>query len=170
MAFQQLWLLVSTSKSILGIAVGVNVTGAGLGTFASGPLLHLFLDKYGVHGSFLLMACIVAQAVIFGALVIPSHLEIEAKIKNKIANDTSASFKERCKNHFRILQNKTLSLILLAFVLWNIPYGIILMHLPNYSISTGVSGRTRRAVDNNIWTRKFTQPNINRINPRSGRI
>ena len=85
------------------------------------------------------MACIVAQAVIFGALVIPSHLEIEAKIKNKIANDTSASFNERCKNHFRIFQNKTFSLILLAFVLWNIPYGIILMHLPNYSISTGVS-------------------------------
>ena len=126
-------------KKYLGVAVGVNVTGAGLGTFASGPLIHFFLDKYGVHGSFLLMAGIVAQAVIFGALMIPSHLEIQTKIKNKMANDTSTSFKERIKNHLRIFQNKTFSLILLAFVLWNIPYGIILMHLPNYAISTGAS-------------------------------
>ena len=126
-------------KKYLGVAVGVNVTGAGLGTFASGPLLHFFLDKYGVHGSFLLMACIVAQAVIFGALMIPSHLEMEAKIKNKMANDSSTGFKERCKNYFCIFKNKTFSLILLAFVLWSLPYGIILMHLPNYSISTGVS-------------------------------
>ena len=71
--------------------------------------------------------------------MIPSRLEMEAKIKNKMANESSTSLKERCKNYFCIFKNKTFSLILLAFVLWSLPYGIILMHLPNYSISTGVS-------------------------------
>ena len=126
-------------KKYLGFAVGINVTGAGLGMFASGPLIQYFLNTFGVHGTFLLKAAVLVQVIVFGALMRPSNLEISTKVNNKHKHDGVFTFSKKCINYFSIFSNKTFSIVLFIFILWNIAYGIVLLHLPNYAITKGAS-------------------------------
>ncbi|KAJ8321166.1 hypothetical protein KUTeg_001291 [Tegillarca granosa] len=59
-----------------GLAVGLSTSGIGLGAFIIPPLVDMFFLIYGFTGAFILMAGVVLQVTICGALYRPLHVQL----------------------------------------------------------------------------------------------
>lgn len=126
-------------KKYFGIATGVVAAAGGCGMLAGGPLVQFFLDKYGLHGAFLVMGAVTSNCIMAGALMRPSGLEIYHKEERNL---TQAKLQKKCANirnmiDTDILKNKAFLMIFLATLLWQSAYAIILLHLPNFSVTKG---------------------------------
>lgn len=64
-------------------ATGIAVCGSGIGTFALAPLVEYFVEHYGWKGAMLLVAGIVLNCCIFGALFRPLSEERGQKSKSE---------------------------------------------------------------------------------------
>lgn len=53
------------------LATGIAVCGSGVGTFAFAPLATMLLNAYGWRGANLILAGLILNCVIFGALMRP---------------------------------------------------------------------------------------------------
>lgn len=60
----------------LALASGLSVTGQGLGLLVFSILLNFCFEYYGLKGTFLFMACLTLQKLVFGSLLQPSTIEM----------------------------------------------------------------------------------------------
>ncbi|CAC5421059.1 SLC16A12 [Mytilus coruscus] len=137
---------VTTSIVILGYAfekyrsatVGVSMAFAGAGMFACGPLVQSLVDNYSVLGAFLLLGGIASNFFVCGALMKPSGLEEWHKkfLKHNKQNTGASSILKRFL-HFGVFKNISFVFILLGAIFVGLPYSLVLLHLPNYSVTEG---------------------------------
>lgn len=118
-----------------GIAVGVNVAGAGIGMFAGGPFIQYLIDQYSLRGAMLILGAFGGQAIVFGALMRPTEIEMSYKT----TNEKSDSKKKRSHFQCSVFRNKSFLCILVASFFWNVPYNILFIHLPRFSVEYGAT-------------------------------
>lgn len=70
------------------LATGIAVCGSGFGTFIFAPLINLLLTQYGWRGAMLIIAAVVLECIIFGALFRPLEYETDV-IKEKETPENS---------------------------------------------------------------------------------
>lgn len=87
-------------ESKRSLATGIAVCGSGVGTFAFAPLATVLLQTYGWKGANLILAGIILNCVIFGALMRP----LEYPKKNKIANNSDRATSVITLENSRIFQ------------------------------------------------------------------
>ena len=118
-----------------GLAVGINVAGAGIGMFASGPFVQFLIDEYGIRGALLILGAFGGQTIMFGALMKPNQVEMSYKSSN------NEGLAEKKKGHFNcsIFRNKAFCCVLASAFMWNVPYNILFIHLPRFSVEYGAT-------------------------------
>ncbi|XP_061171700.1 uncharacterized protein LOC133181178 [Saccostrea echinata] len=119
-----------------GLAVGLNVAGAGLGMLAGGPLIQFLIDQYGLRGALLILGAFGSHNVVFGALMRPTEIEMSYKNKGKTLPEKRSSM---CNFRCDILKKKSFLCILISAFLWNIPYAILYLYLPRFSVVNGAT-------------------------------
>ncbi|CAG2185996.1 unnamed protein product [Mytilus edulis] len=131
-----------------GLALAVVVSGAGFGMFIAGPILQALINKYGLQGAFLVLGAISSNQIVIGTLMRPSDLENRHKndLKRKrdmdrMTSKSNNTISYTLKNlfHFDILSDKSFMFCSLQYLLWSIPFSILLLHLTNYAILQGSS-------------------------------
>lgn len=87
--------------------MGVNVAGAGLGMFAGGPFIQYLIDQYSLRGAMLVLGAFGGQAIVFGALMRPTEIEMSYKTTNEKSDSKK-------KSHFQcsVFRNKAFLCIL----------------------------------------------------------
>ena len=120
-----------------GFAVGVCVTAAGAGMFICGPMHQYLIDNYSILGAFLLLGGISSHLFVFGALMKPSGLEVWHKQFLKKKNENTGSNVLKRFLHFEIFKNVSFWCILISGIFTGLPFSLILIHLPNYSVTLG---------------------------------
>lgn len=120
------------------ITVGISVACAGAGMFATGPMIQHLIDNYSIKGAFLLLGAIGSNLILCGALMKPSELE---KWHKKFVTDENRTPYNVLKNslHLKVFKNPSFCFIILGTIFVGLPYNLILLHLPNYSITQGYS-------------------------------
>lgn len=118
-----------------GFAIGFAVAGAGTGMFISGPLFQYLIDSYGLQGAMLILGAIFANQIVLGCLMRPSETEIQHKALRQ--NDEKSSINLRKILHLDIFCDKMFLVILLQFLIWNTPFSMLMLHLPNFSVVNG---------------------------------
>lgn len=116
------------------------MSGAGVGTFITGPFVQFLLNNFGLEGTFLILAGVGSQTIVFGALMRPLYTRDKSSIhqKNKKEKESSKPcFDMKNILHFDILLDKKFMCCSLQFLLWNMAFSIIMLHLVNYSIMQG---------------------------------
>ena len=66
------------------LANGIANSGTGFGMLAMGPVIHVLLSNYGLHGTFLILCGICLNGIIFG-LLIPNNEEFPKNEVEKLA-------------------------------------------------------------------------------------
>lgn len=69
-----------------GLANGISTTGSGLGFFIFPPLLTYLLEEFGLKGTCIILAGIMMQGIVCGALVIPLKHQLSNSDKAKMRN------------------------------------------------------------------------------------
>lgn len=115
--------------------MGVNVAGAGIGMFAGGPFIQYLIDQYSLRGAMLILGAFGGQAIVFGALMRPTEIEMSYKTTNEKSDS------KKKKSHFQcsVFRNKAFLCILVASFFWNVPYNILFIHLPRFSVEYGAT-------------------------------
>ncbi|XP_030755202.1 monocarboxylate transporter 12 [Sitophilus oryzae] len=80
------------------LATGIAVCGSGLGTFIFAPIISKLLAEYGWRGSILIIAGIVLESIIFGALFRP----LENENGNGSKKEDVVTLPKRCEGHVDI--------------------------------------------------------------------
>lgn len=62
------------------LATGIAVCGSGFGTFVFAPVINLLLTEYGWRGAMLIIAAIVLECILFGALFRPLEYEVQKPV------------------------------------------------------------------------------------------
>ncbi|CAC5421058.1 unnamed protein product [Mytilus coruscus] len=131
-----------------GLALAVVVSGAGIGMFIAGPLLQALLNQYGLQGAFLVLGALSGNQIVIGTLMRPSDLENKHKNDMKRKRDMDMMTSKSNNNisytlknllHFDILSDKSFMFCSFQYLLWNIPFSILLLHLTNYAVLQGSS-------------------------------
>ncbi|XP_071163228.1 monocarboxylate transporter 12-like [Mytilus edulis] len=130
-----------------GVAIGIVTSGAGIGTFITGPLVQYLIMEYGLEGTFLLLAGLGGNVIVMGALVFPSDLEHKHKREAKLNYSKETTTKQHCcmnfdiENilHFDIFLDKTFMCCCVQYCLWSMAFSILMLHLINYAIIQGTS-------------------------------
>ncbi|XP_062592358.1 monocarboxylate transporter 12-like [Saccostrea cucullata] len=118
-----------------GLAVGLNVAGAGIGMFVGGPLIQFLIDQYGLRGALLMLGAFGSHNVVFGALMRPTEIEMSHKHLGKALSEKKNISNFRCD----ILREKSFLCILISAFLWNVPYTILYLYLPRFSVVNGAT-------------------------------
>ncbi|XP_071116472.1 monocarboxylate transporter 12-like isoform X1 [Haliotis cracherodii] len=135
-------------KKYLGITAGVSMTGAALGLFSGGPVIRLFVDNYGLSGTFLLMGGVGANMCACGMLFRPTKLERILK-KKRLKNENQTlreSARDAWQRYVLIFQNKAFALYCVSIFSWNLAQSAIYLHLPFYAQSKGTSPESAAAL------------------------
>ncbi|XP_045195972.2 monocarboxylate transporter 4-like [Mercenaria mercenaria] len=118
-----------------GIAVGISTSGVGFGCFLFPPVIELFFNYYGYSGTFLILAAIISNFFVCGALFRPLELQwklmeydrrkkkvtiareslLDSKIVRKIEKNTSVEDNEHIESQNMSVFKRKLSKIKLAF-------------------------------------------------------
>lgn len=79
-------------ESKRSLATGIAVCGSGVGTFAFAPLAKFLLNQYGWKGANLILAGVIFNCAIFGALMRPlEYTKTEKRTKISIRNSSSGT-------------------------------------------------------------------------------
>ncbi|XP_046582140.1 monocarboxylate transporter 12-like isoform X2 [Haliotis rubra] len=135
-------------QKYLGITAGVSMTGAALGLFSGGPVIRLFIDNYGLSGTFLLMGGIGANMCACGMLFRPTKLERDLKQKRQESSKQTMreSARDGWQRYVLIFQNRTFGLYCVSIFSWNLAQSAIYLHLPFYAQSKGTSPESAAAL------------------------
>lgn len=79
-------------ESKRSLATGIAVCGSGFGTFVFAPLASFLLETYGWRGANLILAGIILNCVIFGALMRPLEYKGGSKGENLARNPSVLTF------------------------------------------------------------------------------
>ncbi|XP_031332551.1 monocarboxylate transporter 7 isoform X3 [Photinus pyralis] len=63
------------------LATGIAVCGSGVGTFAFAPLANMLLDAYGWRGANIILAGLILNCIVFGALMRPLEYPKSSNVK-----------------------------------------------------------------------------------------
>jgi MFS family permease len=83
-------------EKLRSLATGIAVCGSGFGTFIFAPLTEFLIQKYGWRGALLIIAGIVFNCAIFGAMFRP--LEAPKKKNNRIVYELTEKSKKKKDN------------------------------------------------------------------------
>lgn len=124
-----------------GIAIGVTMSGAGIGTFITGPFVQYLLNTYRLVGTFLLLAGFGVHAVVFGTLIRPKTMGDTSYCPNRQTENKSNALCSDIKNtlNFDIFLDKAFVCCGLLFLLWNMAFSIIMIHLVNFTVVQGTA-------------------------------
>jgi predicted MFS family arabinose efflux permease len=95
-------------EKLRSLATGIAVCGSGLGTFIFAPLTEWLITYYGWRGAMLIIAGVVFNCTIFGALFRP----LQEKPKQKISA-------ENTDVELTVLKNKQVNNIVIFIVFIN---------------------------------------------------
>lgn len=122
------------------------MSGVGIGAFTLAPILQTVSDSYGYFGLWLTCSGLTLQYCVFGAMLFPSRLELERKIKTQFS---TIDKDQRREGLFHKLQNfgkscgrfyrKELVFVYLSMFLCNIGIYLIYLHFASYVLSVGFS-------------------------------
>lgn len=123
------------------------MSGAGIGTFITGPLVQYLIMEYGLQGTFLLLAGLGGNVIVMGALMFTSDLEHKHKREAKLNYSKEATTKRHCCMncdiqkilHFDIFLDKTFMCCCVQYCLWIMAFSILMLHLINYAIIQGTT-------------------------------
>jgi len=118
------------------MAMGIAITGNGLGIVIFPTLTQILLDYYNLKGTFLLLGAIAFQSCVFAAFLRPHPLEIERKTslktnKLRICNEI--------QQHIRIFNNASFVCFCLSIFCWSSAINTCVLYMPDFFISNGVS-------------------------------
>ncbi|CAC5421057.1 SLC16A12 [Mytilus coruscus] len=123
------------------------MSGAGIGTFITGPLVQYLIMEYGLQGTFLFLAGLGGNNIVMGALMFPSDLEHKHKRESKLNHSKDTTPKRKCcinydlQNilHIDIFLDKTFMCCCVQYCLWSMAFSILMLHLINYAIIQGTT-------------------------------
>ncbi|XP_067670667.1 monocarboxylate transporter 12-like isoform X1 [Haliotis asinina] len=135
-------------QKYLGITAGVSMTGAALGLFSGGPVIRLFIDNYGLSGTFLLMGGVGANMCACGMLFRPTKVEKDLKKKRQNSSEQTIteSVRDAWQRYVLIFQNRPFALYCVSIFSWNLAQSAIYLHLPFYAQSKGTSPESAAAL------------------------
>ncbi|KAK6196127.1 hypothetical protein SNE40_001413 [Patella caerulea] len=116
------------------IALGIATAGSGLGAFVFPPLTQLFLDTYGLNGTFLMLGALGFQSSACGALMEPTEQELSLEPafccnrKNNVPEKDMSKWKDR----FRFCQAVHYRLLLVNSIAFHLANSSVFLFLPDY--------------------------------------
>jgi MFS transporter, OFA family, oxalate/formate antiporter len=140
----QRWFIVNR-----GLALGIALSGIGIGTFVWAPAVNYFIYEYGWRTAYVAMGAIVFSALGLAILLIamPEDKDVESLGSNKHSSDTyeqslpSLSKSEDMKLS-DALRKSQLWLICFIQFLFNIGIFFIFVHLVPFAVQTGINAQS----------------------------
>ena len=123
------------------LAMGVAVSGAGVGMLTLSALMQFARDNYGDFGFFIIMAGAFFHLVLFGMVCFPSPLELGAQKKRKL--ESKENSKRNCnitlivQPYLKVGLNKGCGCLCCAIFTYCFGTCLLYLHLPEYIISKG---------------------------------
>lgn len=81
------------------LATGIAVCGSGFGTFVFAPVISKLIEQFGWRGSILILAGVVLECVLFGALFRPLGEDKDEDVKENQLKPTEAQTDIHVSNH-----------------------------------------------------------------------
>lgn len=120
-------------------ALGIAVSGVGVGTCILSPVMELVREFYGNSGYFIILAGIGFHKCLFAVLCRPSRLELARQ--ESINSDTEERISKRqlLKHYAKVYANKLIICFSLSLMMFSIGTYMIFLHLPHFALVTGYS-------------------------------
>ena len=123
------------------LAMGVAVSGAGVGMLTLSALMQFARDNYGDFGFFMFLAGVFFHLVLFGMVCFPSSLELGGQKKRKL--ESKENSKRKCnitsmvQPYLKVGLNKGCLCLCCAMFTYCFGTCLLYLHLPEYIISKG---------------------------------
>ncbi|XP_052225086.1 monocarboxylate transporter 12-B-like [Dreissena polymorpha] len=123
-------------------ALGVAISGVGVGTCIFSPILELMCGLYGRRGYFIMLAGISLHKCLFAVLCRPSRLERARQRSLKTNDEAPLSKSQIMKLYANVYANKLIICFSLSLMLFSVGTYMIFLHLPAVAVSKGHSRMT----------------------------
>jgi predicted MFS family arabinose efflux permease len=120
-------------------ALGIALSGVGLGTIILSPVMEVIRDFYGNAGYFIILAGIGSHKCLFAVLCKPSRLEIARQNSVRMDDEETMSKRQLLRHYAKVYANKLIICFSLSLMLFSIGTYMIFLHLPYFAISKGYS-------------------------------
>lgn len=120
-------------------ALGIAVSGVGVGTCIFTPIMEVIRDFYGTAGYFIILSGIALHKCLFAVLCRPCKLETARQIQIKNDAENEISRKQVLKLYAKVYTNKLILCFSLSLMLFSLGTYMIFLHLPVYSLWRGSS-------------------------------
>lgn len=127
-------------KRCRSLAFGVIATGFAIGQTVFPTLTQIFLENYGLNGTFLLLGAIGFQVCVFGALVLPHPLEFKLDENKNIQPKTcqvNTWIRNYVSDHIEVIKTPSFFFLMLSFLCWNKALAIFTLFLTDYYHENG---------------------------------
>lgn len=118
-------------------ALGIAVSGVGVGTCILTPVMEVLRDFYGNAGYFIILAGIGLHKCLFAVLCKPSRLELARQDSIKTEDDEEITKRQLLKHYAKVYANKLIICFSLSLMLFSIGTYMIFLHLPHFAITKG---------------------------------
>lgn len=118
-------------------ALGIAVSGVGVGTCIFSPVMELIRDFYGTAGYFIILSGIAFHKCLFAVLCRPSKLEVARQDSLKNEPETDLTRRQIIKLYARVYSNKLIICFSLSLMLFSLGTYMIFLHIPVYSLWRG---------------------------------
>ncbi|XP_021356330.1 monocarboxylate transporter 12-like isoform X2 [Mizuhopecten yessoensis] len=124
------------------LATAAILVGTGLGIVIFPPLIRIFLDQYGLDGTFLMLGGISFQTCVFGAFLRPHKAEIKRQQTMSSQAGICQLFKlthvcSSMKDHLNLFNNTGFIFMCLSILCWSSGINSCTLLLPDFYVSTG---------------------------------
>ncbi|XP_060068425.1 monocarboxylate transporter 12-like [Ylistrum balloti] len=122
------------------IAIGIAVSGVGIGNLVIVPFVHAAREEYGNTGFFFILAGIALQEALFGCLFFPSELETKQKIRyQNMKRENNMTVLNSIFHSLSILKCKSFLCLCVSMFFSSSGIHLVHVHLPRYAIEKGSS-------------------------------
>jgi len=123
-------------------AIGVAISGVGVGTCILSPVMELVRDFYGTSGYFIILAAIGAHKCLFAVVCRPSQLELIRQQTLKNDHEELLTKKQVMQVYAKVYSNKLVVCFSLSLLLFSAGTYMIFLHLPSFTLTRGYSRMT----------------------------
>ncbi|XP_060553438.1 monocarboxylate transporter 4-like [Ruditapes philippinarum] len=120
-------------------ALGIAVSGVGVGTCILTPVMEVLRDFYGNAGYFIIMAGIGFHKCLFAVLCKPSRLELARQDSIQTEDEEKITKRQLMKHYAKVYTNKLIVCFSLSLMLFSIGTYMIFLHLPHFTMTKGHS-------------------------------
>ena len=118
------------------LAIGIAISGTGVGIFGVPALVTWSESQTGTRGFFISFACVTAQMIVCGAVTRPSRLEICARKKRRIELNDDVK-QNICISYWNTFKSKAVICLSLSMFMYCSGMYIVFLYLPRYCILQG---------------------------------